>query len=73
MGARVAGRQDGVTAVAEWLAMGGHGPFVWSAYAVSLAALVGICVAPLLRMRAVLRRLRRRMADEGLVDEEEAG
>ena len=70
MGARVAVRQDGVTAVAEWLAMGGHGPFVWSAYALSLAALLGICVAPLLRMRTVLRRLRRRLAEEGLAEEE---
>ncbi len=52
-----------MTAVAEWLAMGGHGAYVWSAYALSLAALLGICVAPLLRMRALLRRLRRRLAD----------
>lgn len=59
-----------MTAVAEWLAMGGHGPFVWSAYALSLAALLGICVAPLLRMRTVLRRLRRRLAEEGLAEEE---
>lgn len=68
MGARVAFRQGGVTAVADWLAMGGHGAYVWSAYALSLAALLGICVAPLLRMRALLRRLRRRLADD-----EEAG
>ena len=70
MGARVAVRQDGVTAVADWLAMGGHGVFVWSAYALSLAALLGICVAPLLRMRALLRRLRRRLAEEGVAEEE---
>lgn len=59
-----------MTAVADWLAMGGHGAYVWSAYALSLAALVGICVAPLLRMRALLRRLRRRLAEEGLAEEE---
>lgn len=57
-----------MTAVADWLAMGGHGVYVWSAYALSVAALLGICVAPLLRMRALLRRLRRRLADA-----EEAG
>ena len=68
MGARVTFGQDGVTAVADWLAMGGHGVYVWSAYALSVAALLGICVAPLLRMRALLRRLRRRLADA-----EEAG
>lgn len=44
--------------------MGGHGPFVWTAYGISLLALVCICVSPLLRMRGVLRRLRRRWADE---------
>lgn len=70
MGARVAVRQDSVTAVADWLAMGGHGVFVWSAYALSFAALVGICVAPLLRMRTLLRRLRRRLAEEGVAEEE---
>lgn len=59
-----------MTAVADWLAMGGHGAYVWSAYALSLAALLGICVAPLLRMRALLRRLRRRLAEEGLAEEE---
>lgn len=57
-----------MTPVADWLAMGGHGAYVWSAYALSLAALLVICVAPLLRMRALLRRLRRRLADA-----EEAG
>lgn len=66
MGARVAPRrrQSGVAAVAEWLAMGGHGPFVWSAYGIGLAALLGISVAPHLRMRGLRRRLRRRL-DEG--------
>lgn len=59
-----------MTAVADWLAMGGHGVFVWSAYALSLAALLGICVAPLLRMRTLLRRLRRRLVEEGLAEEE---
>ena len=59
-----------MTAVADWLAMGGHGAYVWSAYALSLAALLGICVAPLLRMRTLLRRLRRRLVEEGLAEEE---
>ena len=43
----------------EWLAMGGHGVYVWSAYAVSAAALVGMGVWPWL----ALRRARRRIAD----------
>ena len=38
--------------------MGGHGPFVWSAYAIALITLVVIIVAPLQRSRRVLRELR---------------
>ena len=56
-------RQAGAIAVSDWLAMGGHGPFVWTAYGISLLALVCICALPLLRMRGVLRRLRRRWTD----------
>jgi heme exporter protein CcmD len=28
--------------MSEWLAMGGHGAFIWSAYAVALAVLGGL-------------------------------
>lgn len=45
----------------EFLAMDGHGVFVWSAYGLSLLALVGVGVWPLAVMRATVRRLRRRM------------
>ena len=47
----------------EFLAMGNHGPYVWSAYAISLAVLALNVVLPILARRRYLqdeaRRLRR--------------
>lgn len=49
--------------------MGGHGPFVWSAYAITLVTLAGIIAAPLARRRRFLREQaaleRRRAARTG--------
>ncbi|MDE0190414.1 MAG: heme exporter protein CcmD [Gammaproteobacteria bacterium] len=44
----------------ELLQMGGHGVYVWSAYGLSVAALVGLGVWPLASLRATIRRLKRR-------------
>lgn len=48
---------------ADFIAMGSHGPYVWSAYGISLAVLVINVAAPLLARRRYLldeaRRLRR--------------
>ena len=41
----------------EWLAMGGHGVYVWSAYALSVAALAGMGVWPWLALRRARRRI----------------
>lgn len=49
----------GAGAMIEWLAMGGHGVYVWSAYGLSAAALLGMGVWPWL----ALRRAKRRVAD----------
>lgn len=35
--------------------MGGHGPYVWSAYAITFVVLVGLVVAPWLRGRRLRR------------------
>ena len=47
----------------DFLAMGHHGPYVWSAYAISLAVLALNVVLPILSRRRYLqdeaRRLRR--------------
>ncbi len=41
--------------------MGGHGPYVWSAYGVSLAIMVWLALAPLRRQRILLAELRARL------------
>ena len=40
--------------------MAGHGPYVWSAYAIVLLVIVVLVREPLLRRRKVLERVRRR-------------
>ena len=50
--------------MAEFLHMGGHGAYVWSAYGISAIALAGISVWPLIRIRKTSARLRRRLAEE---------
>ena len=50
--------------MSDLLLMGGHGAYVWSAYAISCAALLGICVWPLARLRKLRAKLRRRIAEE---------
>lgn len=44
----------------ELIEMGGHGVYVWSAYAFCFAALIGLGIWPLASLRATMRRLRRR-------------
>ncbi len=48
----------------DFLAMGGHGVYVWSAYGLSLVALAAIGAWPLVAMRTLVRRLQRRREDE---------
>lgn len=40
--------------------MGGHGGYVWTAYGLSLVALVAVGAWPLLGMRTLVRGLKRR-------------
>lgn len=51
--------------VAEFLAMGSHGPYVWSAYGVALVVLVWLVVQPLRRRAAILKSVRQVLAREG--------
>lgn len=41
--------------LAAFWTMEGHGPYVWSVYALALVILVSLAVAPLLRKRRFLR------------------
>ncbi|MCD0501406.1 heme exporter protein CcmD [Bordetella petrii] len=45
---------------AEFLAMGSHGVYVWTAYAFSLALLCWMALAPLLARRLCLKAMARR-------------
>ncbi len=44
-----------------FIAMGGHGPYVWAAYGLSLAIMAWLAIAPLRRQRALLADLRQRI------------
>ena len=46
--------------VDDMLHMGGHGPYVWVSYLVTVAALVALAVMPLLAHRRQLREIARR-------------
>ena len=47
----------------EFLAMGGHGPYVWSAYGAGVVVLVAIGVWPLRGLRRELQRLRMELGE----------
>jgi heme exporter protein D len=51
--------------VSEFFAMGGHGPYVWTAYGITLAILIGNVWSA----RALLRRNLRRAARETAAEE----
>ncbi|UJF24740.1 heme exporter protein CcmD [Suttonella sp. R2A3] len=44
--------------VSDFLAMGGHAPFVWSAYAITLFAIIGFHIHSRLRHRHLQRMLK---------------
>ena len=50
--------------ITEFLAMGGHGAYVWSAYGMALLVLIGLIAQPLRRRRAVLKAVRQAVARE---------
>ncbi|QKX17958.1 heme exporter protein CcmD [Microbulbifer sp. YPW1] len=49
---------------ASFIAMNGHGPYVWFSYAVALLVLVALVVLPLLRQRQLRRDFGRQMRQE---------
>lgn len=44
-----------------FIAMGGHGPYVWGAYGLSLAIMGWLGLVPLRRQRVLLAKLRQRI------------
>jgi heme exporter protein D len=51
--------------LAEFLAMGGHGPYVWSAYGIAAVVLAWLVARPLRRRAAILKSVRQVLAREG--------
>ncbi len=51
--------------VSEFLAMGGHGPYIWTAYGVTLVLILYILAAPVLRQRRFVREERQRQLRGG--------
>lgn len=48
----------------EFIQMGGHGPYVWASYVISLAVLVWLIVSPLLRKRKLIQEVVREQCRE---------
>ena len=48
----------------QLMLMGGHGPYVWSAFAVTIAALVWLVLAPIINHRALLKDVARDLQRE---------
>jgi len=47
--------------LSAFLSMGGHGPFVWSAYGIALIVFGYNIVAPIRQRKQMLREIRQRM------------
>ncbi|MEZ5504757.1 MAG: heme exporter protein CcmD [Gammaproteobacteria bacterium] len=51
---------------ADFIAMGKHGPFVWSAYAISAFIILANILAPIQRRRALVNEIKRKIKREKL-------
>ena len=49
---------------AEFVSMGHHGPYVWSAYGISLAVIIGNIAAPVIRGKKIRGQIRRKIRRE---------
>lgn len=48
----------------DFIAMGGHGPFVWTSYGVTILIVFYNIVQPIIRRKDVLKRLNRNLKRE---------
>jgi heme exporter protein D len=58
--------------LAELIHMAGHGAFVWSAYAIVFAVILGLAAGSRARSRDVLQRVRKRLVNARPSDVPEA-
>ncbi|WP_323814577.1 heme exporter protein CcmD [Cellvibrio sp. NN19] len=42
--------------IADFIAMNGHGPFVWASYAITFVVLVFLLVSPLMQKKAFIKQ-----------------
>lgn len=42
--------------LADFLAMSGHGPYVWASYAITFAALIFLILSPVLQQKAFIKQ-----------------
>lgn len=52
------------SSLSEFLAMGKHGPFVWSAYGITFAVIMANIVFPVLRKKALVNDIKRKLKRE---------
>lgn len=45
--------------MAAFLSMGGHGPYVWASYGITLALLVWLLVSPMRRQQKLIKNLKK--------------
>ncbi len=59
--------------MAELWAMAGHGPFVWSAYAITFVVILALIIMPLQQMTEFKREERRRARRDQALREQSSG
>lgn len=43
----------------DFIAMNGHGPYVWASYAITFAVLIFLLLSPLIKKRALVKQLQK--------------
>lgn len=51
---------------ADFIAMGKHGPYVWSAYGITLVVIVANILAPIVRRKGLVEEIKRKAKREQL-------
>ena len=49
---------------ADFMAMGKHGPYVWSAYGITLLVVVANILAPIIRRKGLVEEIKRKAKQE---------
>ncbi|MBA57435.1 MAG: heme exporter protein CcmD [Pseudomonadales bacterium] len=51
---------------ADFIAMGKHGPYVWSAYGITLVVVIANILAPVIRRKGLVEEIKRKAKREQL-------